>query len=143
VVVIHAPLKIATCASYWADERDDRWKARNAIPVQLPDRQAEVGASRLAELVAEFQRTNKRAGQPRLTDSSPAEPEPPELFGRLNPGGGKVRSIEPGVSIGPSRQKCSRCGARLRVTWQFCPRCGTPAGSGEATSSERRRSSSA
>ena len=34
VVAIDAPHKIASCRVYWADSRDDPWKARNAIPVE-------------------------------------------------------------------------------------------------------------
>ena len=34
VVAIDAPHKIASCRVYWADSRDDPWKARNAIPIE-------------------------------------------------------------------------------------------------------------
>ena len=34
VVAVDAPHKIASCRVYWADSRDDPWKARNAIPVE-------------------------------------------------------------------------------------------------------------
>ena len=34
VVAIDAPHKIASCRVYWADARDDPWKARNAIPIE-------------------------------------------------------------------------------------------------------------
>lgn len=77
VVVIHAPLKISVCSSYWADERDDPWRARNAIPVALLDRRLEDGAARLAGLVARFQGERAQARKPgapfadRVTGSAP------------------------------------------------------------------------
>jgi hypothetical protein len=142
VVVIHAPVKIATCSSYWADERDDPWKARNAIPVRLPDQRIEEGASMLADLVAEVRRGHELAAQARAPGARAGEHWPPELLEPRNPDRRKTHSIEPAAATGLSRGNCSRCGARLRVSWHFCPRCGEPAGSGQARSGERRRSSS-
>ena len=36
VIAVDAPVKIASCRVYWADSRDNAWKARNAIPVERP-----------------------------------------------------------------------------------------------------------
>jgi zinc ribbon protein len=141
VVVIHAPLKIASCSSYWVDERDDPWKARNAIPVELPNRRVDEGAALLADLVAEFQDEHARPGQFPERKAPADKPQTPELGGRREQRDRKRRSATPVVAAGPSMEDCSKCGARLRVSWQFCPRCGTPAGSGRH-SDERRRSSS-
>ena len=36
VVAVDAPVKSASCRVYWADSRDNAWKARNAMPVDRP-----------------------------------------------------------------------------------------------------------
>ena len=46
VIAVDAPVKIATCRVYWADSRDNPWKARNAIPVDQPLQAAEAGGQR-------------------------------------------------------------------------------------------------
>jgi hypothetical protein len=111
VVVFHAPVKITTCSSYWADEPDDPWKARNAIPVRLPDQRIEEGASLLADLVAEVRRDHELAAQAQAPEARAGEHRPPELIEPRNPDRRKTHSSE-------------------------------PAGSGQALSGERRRSSS-
>jgi zinc-ribbon domain len=137
VVVIHAPLKISVCPSYWADERDDPWKARNAIPVALLDQGLEEGAGCLVGLVAGFQEVHARAanrGAP-LGDRV-ARPTPPVLehLGELE----QEQSIEPVVVPGPGAGECPRCGNTLRIGWEFCPRCGTPGADARAHGHGRR-----
>ena len=69
VLVIHAPLKIAACSSYWVDQRDDPWKARNAIPVRPPLERFVRFAATLGDLVSDHQKLHGRvtsgfAGEP-------------------------------------------------------------------------------
>src|SRR5206468_12963831 len=77
VVVIHAPLKMAVCASYWADDRDDPWKARNAIPVARLEPGLEEAAAHLADLVADFKDHRPRPAEPDAP--SPNHPAPQVL----------------------------------------------------------------
>jgi hypothetical protein len=126
VVVIHAPLKIAVCPIYWADQRDDPFKARNAIAVELPDPRVDAGTAKLAALVAEFQRGHARP------TSKTAEPEPATELPKpvvLKPRDDAERPMTPQPlrPPGPQAYDCPRCGAVLRVNWRFCPRCGAPA----------------
>jgi hypothetical protein len=103
VVVIHAPLKMSVCASYWVDDRDNAWHARNAIPVLLPDPQVEAGSALLSELVAEFHAGHEQHVEP------------------------VAAPVKPVALAGPSLEDCPRCGATIRSGWQFCARCGAPA----------------
>ena len=112
VVAIDAPHKIASCRVYWADSRDDPWKARNAIPIETAsfgmvlERVVELRA-----LVAAF-----RESHPNL----PQHPEP----------------AHPAPSIVPLpvlTGRCGQCRAELRPGWRFCPGCGAPS---EPASSE-------
>ena len=48
VVAIDAPHKIASCRVYWADSRDDPWKARNAIPIEAASVRDGAGTGRRA-----------------------------------------------------------------------------------------------
>jgi zinc-ribbon domain len=137
VVVIHAPLKISVCPSYWADERDDPWKARNAIPVALLDQGLEEGAARLVGLVAGFQEEHARAGKSGAPlGDRPTRSTPPVLehLGELE----QERSIEAVVVPGPGAEVCPRCGSALRIGWEFCPRCGTPGADARAHGHGRR-----
>jgi len=79
VVVIHAPLKMAVCASYWADDRDDPWKARNAIPVARLESGLEDAAAQLGALIAGFNEHRLRPAEP--VASSPESPAPQVLEG--------------------------------------------------------------
>jgi hypothetical protein len=140
VVVIHAPLMISSCSSYWADSRDDPWKARNAVPVGRASAEAERAAEELSRLVTEFRgraTSRRHTGFPGLAADIaalekgsvragivPVPPEPP-------------REGEP--APGPTSEDCPRCGNALRAGWQFCPRCGAPAELGRAQRSAQRR----
>ena len=146
VVVIHAPLKIGYCSSYWADTRDDPWRARNAIPVK-PDAQTAGSVARFAELVDEFQRgmSGKLADG---TFQAAARPTPDVLDRIARPSGPdapapQIMSVPTPLAAdgaaGPAREDCPRCGAELSAGWQFCPRCGTPASAGRAAERRRRR----
>ena len=124
VVVIHAPLKISVCPSYWADERDDPWKARNAIPVAVADQEVEEGVARLVKLVEEFWQRHGRPSKP--IAPVPEHPGPlPNVVEHLDELE-QQRSLQPVMTPGPGREECPRCGNALRARWQFCPRCGAP-----------------
>lgn len=105
VVAIDAPHKIASCRVYWADSRDDPWKARNAIPVEsasfgmVLERVIELRA-----LVAAF-----RESHPNL----PQHPEPAHPAPRI-------------VPLPVLTERCPQCRAELRPGWRFCPGCGSP-----------------
>jgi hypothetical protein len=108
VVAIDAPLKIATSRVYWADSRDDPWKARNAIPVDpssfgmVLERVVELRA-----LVAAY-----RSRHPALVPQRELGPRP--------------HRVAPPPPVLPDR--CPQCRAELRSGWRFCPSCGTPSG---------------
>ena len=127
VVVIHAPLKISSCPNYWADGRDDPWRARNAIPLEPDAPRAARDVAAIGDLVAEFQRKHHRervaAGQ---ADSEEDEKPTPALFERIAPEESKA-SKRPVVLPAANAETCPNCGAGLRAGWQFCPRCGASA----------------
>jgi hypothetical protein len=141
VVVIHAPLKISTCSSYWADPRDDPWRARNAIAVTRGSETAKQSAAELSRLATEF---NARATARRSEHARPhGEVRTPDVVGRIaeleqrtsRPAlAGEiasVREVEPEpaapATAASATEECPRCGNELGAGWQFCPRCGAPA----------------
>jgi hypothetical protein len=132
VVVIHAPLKISTCSSYWADPRDDPWRARNAIAVTRGSQTAAQAVSELSRLVTDCNaRRSEHARTPRAERT-------PDVVGRIAEL--EQRSSRP--EIAPVTEQCPRCGNELGPGWQFCPRCGAPASEApdlRGRSPERRR----
>lgn len=134
VVVIHAPLKISTCSSYWADARDDHWKARNAIAVTRGSGLAARMVDELSRLITTF---NDRGPAPRRPEADqererPQEPTPDVV--------GHIAELE-GAARGSTDPTCARCGGELGAGWQFCPRCGAPAklGRRDRVAPQRRR----
>jgi zinc-ribbon domain len=137
VVVIHAPLKISSCSSYWADKRDDPWKARNAVAVTRGSTEAKRAAERLSRLVLEFRDrgTAARAGHaPKPAPTS--EKKTPDVVARitgLEQSTGRPEFLplpreQSGERVGgPTTEDCSRCGSELSIGWHFCPGCGAPA----------------
>ncbi len=118
MVVIHAPLKISTCSSYWADPRDDHWKARNAIAVTRGSALAAGSVEELSRLVAGF--NDRGAARQRASaHRSPSDraEQTPDVVGHI-----AERAAIPA---------CTRCGSELGSGWQYCPRCGAPATAGE------------
>ena len=75
VVAIDAPHKIASCRVYWADSRDDPWKARNAIPIET----ASFGMvlERVVELRALVAAFRERSSATCPQHPEPAHPAPP------------------------------------------------------------------
>jgi hypothetical protein len=141
VVVIHAPLKIASCSSYWVDGRDDPWRARNAIPVGRASTETERAVAELSELVAAVRDRSKRTAEARGAVERITEIETGSPRIGLASVPGERESAPP---AGPAFEDCPRCGNSLRVRWQFCPRCGAPSklGSGRRTAQRRRRRTS-
>jgi hypothetical protein len=136
IVVIHAPSKISSCSSYWADARDDPWRARNAIPVGRASVEAERAVGQLSRLVAAVHDRAKQVAESRdvaehvtrIEDSSP----------RVGVSSAST-ATERILPAGPVFEDCPRCANRLRVGWEFCPRCGAPAKSGAAQRMAGRR----
>ena len=131
VVVIHAPLKISTCSSYWADSRDDPWKARNAIAVTHGSKLAEQAVAELLRLV---RNVNDRHAASRA-EHSPQAPgsadRTPDVVGRIaeleqRGARAEIASVPGGADPQPIGE-CSRCGNELGPGWEFCPGCGAPA----------------
>jgi hypothetical protein len=137
VVVIHAPLKISSCSSYWADQRDDPWKARNAVAVTRGSIEARRSAERLAQLVEEFREhaAALRAGLAARRTRPAGETKTPDVVERiagLEQSAGRPDILPVPIdpedhADGPATEDCPRCGNELTVGWHFCPRCGTPA----------------
>lgn len=111
VVAIDAPHKIASCRVYWADSRDDPWKARNAIPVDT----AAFGTT-LEQVVALRGLIDAyRKGHPALSARRPLA---------------SVTGAEPGGVVAPLPvlgERCPSCRSELRAGWHFCPTCGRAA----------------
>jgi zinc-ribbon domain len=134
VVVIHAPLKISVCSSYWADRRDDPWRARNAIPV---DRSAEVevAVAELSEMLAEFHRGKIALRSARDARRRSPEAPTPDVLDRIAkleagavipPPALVPRPPSGGGAPGPVTEDCPRCGAELATGSEFCAHCGAP-----------------
>ena len=122
VVAIDAPLKIGTCRVYWADARDDAWKARNAIPVEAAafgvvlERVVELRA-----LVVDYRERHPALLRRETLRSAPQKVQP------LKPGDSPGRPEDSGVVALPVlTDRCPQCRAELRPGWKFCPGCGTP-----------------
>jgi hypothetical protein len=128
VVAIDAPHKIASSRVYWADARDDPWKARNAIPVDAAFGVVLERVVALRALVSAY-----REGHPAL--SHPWErTQPSRIVQPIRPD--PVREPrDTGVvaALPVLAERCPSCRAELRKGWRFCPRCGAPS---EAASSE-------
>jgi hypothetical protein len=121
VVAIDAPVKIASCRVYWADDRDNAWKARNAMPVGPPIVNVEAGVNALRGLLEAY-----RDRHPPVAARS-ASSEGPKVQAVPSPGERTV--IAPLPVIG---ERCPHCRAELRPGWRYCPGCGAPSESATA-----------
>jgi hypothetical protein len=109
VLAVHAPLKVGSCLVYWLDERDNAWKARNAVLAEPEEATGfEAIAVELRELLAAHRTHHGRA-------TPPAEP-------RIRP---VPTPAEPAAAV---HRSCEACGADVVATWRFCPECGTSFG---------------
>jgi hypothetical protein len=124
VVAIDAPHKIASSRVYWADARDDPWKARNAIPIEGSS--FGVVLERVVELRALVVAYRER--HPNLSQHpEPAHPAP-QVVQPIRPGE-PAAADEEGAVVAPLpvlTDRCPHCRAELRPGWKFCPGCGTP-----------------
>lgn len=128
VIAVDAPVKIASCRVYWADSRDNAWRARNAMPVMPPYERAEAGVSALRGLMEAYRDRHPRPG------ARPVAADEPE--------GGIVQALPTSdareeeravVSSLPGRgERCPHCRAELRPGWRYCPGCGAPSESASA-----------
>jgi hypothetical protein len=118
VAVIHAPLKISTCTSYWADPRDDPWRARNAIAVTGGSQLAARSVEELARLLSTFRDRGVARRQEYALKPEARDRQTPDVVGHM-------AEIEQRGSPEPSA-RCQECGGELGAGWQFCPRCGAP-----------------
>jgi zinc-ribbon domain len=114
VVAIDAPHKIVSCRVYWADPRDDPWKARNAIPVDP------AGFGIVLEHVVALRALIEafRKGHPAIAP----HPAPTERRAVVAP-------------LPVLTERCPRCRTELRPGWHFCPECGAPSETPQAGAS--------
>jgi hypothetical protein len=120
VIVVHAPLKISNCSSYWADSRDDPWRARNAIPVTPGLRMAVRSVGELSGLVDAFKDRGDARRAEHARNAQPAVDPAPDVVGNI------TQLEQRGDRAEPS-SVCEGCGSELGEQWQFCPTCGAPA----------------
>ncbi|MGH2980292.1 MAG: zinc ribbon domain-containing protein [Solirubrobacterales bacterium] len=131
VVAVDAPLKIATCRIYWADARDDPWKARNAIPVEpssfgiVLDRVLALRA-----LVTAYREHHPALSTPQRSAPRPSSPNLQPLRAGDAPGSAAEGGVVAPLPVLTDR--CPHCRAELRPGWKFCPACGTPSESGSS-----------
>jgi hypothetical protein len=121
VVVVDAPVKIASCRVYWADDRDNPWKARNALPVDPPIVNVEAGVNALRGLLEAYRDRHPPVGA-RTTHAEPAKVQ-------AIPSPGERAVVAPLPVIG---ERCPHCRAELRPGWRYCPGCGAPSESATA-----------
>jgi hypothetical protein len=138
VIAVHAPVKSASCRVYWADSRDNPWKARNAIAVEQPYGRAAAGVSALRGLLEAYRDRHPRLGahaepedraatvmealpRTRRTTRIPLPPDEDLEEDRA------VVSALPGLG-----ERCPHCRAELRAGWRYCPGCGAPSESATA-----------
>ncbi len=121
VIAVDAPVKIASCRVYWADSRDNPWKARNAIPVERPYEPARQAVDAIRGLLESY-RDRHPAPAPRRTPR-PVLPRPVKLNTEQPP-----ETDEEGAVVSPLPvlgERCPSCRADVPPGWRFCPKCGT------------------
>lgn len=143
VIAVDAPVKIASCRVYWADSRDNPWKARNAIAVEQPHAAAAAGVSALRGLLEAYRDRHPRLAaraehedrgakvmealpKTRRTTRIPAPP-PSDENAEDEQDERSVVSPLPGLG-----DRCPHCRAELRTGWRYCPGCGAPSESATA-----------
>jgi hypothetical protein len=121
VTAVDAPVKIASCRVYWADSRDNPWKARNAIPVERPYGAARQAVEEIRGLLEAYRdrhpapaaRRAPRPAPPRPVKLPDAGPDPDD--------DGQGAVVSPLPVLG---ERCPRCRTDVRPGWRFCPKCG-------------------
>ena len=123
VVAVDAPVKIASCRVYWADTRDNAWKARNAIPVERPYGQARQAVEAIRGLMEAYRDRHPGPAPRHVPESRPPIPRPVKVLPDTNP----AEPEEEGAVVSPLPvlgERCPRCRADVRPAWRFCPKCG-------------------
>jgi zinc-ribbon domain len=120
VVAIDAPHKIGSCRVYWADARDDPWKARNAIPIETTSFGTVLErVVALRGLVAAY-----RERHPALAHPWERLPAPSPVVQPIGPSEPSAERTVPPLPV--FTERCPHCRAELRPGWRFCPECGSP-----------------
>ena len=120
VIAVDAPVKIASCRVYWADSRDNPWKARNAIPVERPYGAARQAVEEIRGLLEAY-----RDRHPPLAPRKTPRPDLPRPV-KLNTEP-PAETDEEGAVVSPLPvlgERCPSCRADVRPGWRFCPKCG-------------------
>jgi hypothetical protein len=135
VVAVDAPVKIVSCRVYWADSRDNVWKARNAIPVERPYERARQAVDEIKGLLEAFRERHPGLG-PGTPSPPPSRAAPPRRVKVLPDSEETEPGDEEGASVSPLPllgERCPRCRADVRPGWRFCPKCGAPSESATRT----------
>jgi hypothetical protein len=125
VVAVDAPVKIASCRVYWADSRDNAWKARNAIPLDRPYGSARRAVEAIKGLLEAYRERHPGLGSGTPASSAPSSRRVQVLPDTEPP----TEDAEEGAVVSPLPvlgERCPRCRADVRPGWRFCPKCGTP-----------------
>jgi hypothetical protein len=128
VVAVDAPVKIASCRVYWADPRDNAWKARNAIPVDRPHGRARQAVDAIRGLLEAF-REQHPGRMPGIVAPAAAPSRPVKVLADAEvKADGEEEEQRAVVSPLPVLgERCPRCRADVRPGWRFCPKCGAAA----------------
>ena len=131
VIAVDAPVKIASCRVYWADSRDNAWKARNAIPVERPYEPARSAVDAIRGLLESYRDRHPAPASGRM---APAPvPRPVKALPETEPAA--EQDDERGV-VSPLPvlgERCPHCRAEVRPGWRFCPKCGAESKSATPT----------
>ena len=140
VIVVDAPAKMASCRVYWADPRDNAYKARNAIPLERPYEPAGQAVNEMRGLLEAYRdrhpgiSAGSSAGTG-LSTGPPAEASGPRRVRRDSPVVKALPDAEseeedsvvsPLPSLG---ERCPHCRADVRPGWRYCPKCGAASAS--------------
>ena len=126
VIAVDAPVKISSCRVYWADSRDNVFKARNAIPVERPHEAAREAVSAIKGLLEAFRERHPGLGSGVLGPGHRGTPvvqalpatEPLHEEDEDPP---QRAVVSPLPSLG---EQCPHCRADVRPGWRYCPKCG-------------------
>ena len=131
VIAVDAPVKIASCRVYWADSRDNPWKARNAIPVERPYEELAREAVDAIRGLMEAYRDRHPPHVPAPRAALP--PRPVNVLPDTEPDDDEDDDkavVSPLPLLG---ERCPRCRSDVRPGWRFCPKCGAASKSATRT----------
>jgi hypothetical protein len=120
VFAVDAPAKMASCRVYWADPRDNAFKARNAIPLGRTYEQAEQAVNEIRGLLEAYRdRHPGLSPGPAPSRSLPVERDAQVV--KALPAEEERGVVSPLPSLG---ERCPHCRADVRPGWSYCPKCG-------------------